>query len=248
LAYFKPVTGSNFTTDLFAHYKFDGNCNDSSGNGRNGTAYGSPTYDSNLLPSIVLDGLHDYVQFSDDSFSSPRTIAFFVDPQSTDDNWIDVLSKHSGPADVEVLLRYRNGNYGSELTILPNYYKFGNPTIVEYAATSLGGENLFLPRGSKTFDHFVERYDGVNYEFWINGYKVFSYALTGTVVSNSKLLTLGAYSNNPSEYGYFKGSFADIRIYTRALTDGEIKQLSDQYIGWKFVAPRIQRYTGTKWL
>jgi len=53
------------TTGLQAHYEFEGNTNDSSGNARNGTAMGSPTFVAGKIgQAINLRGLNDYVEIT----------------------------------------------------------------------------------------------------------------------------------------------------------------------------------------
>jgi len=50
---------------LQAHYEFEGNTNDSSGNARNGTAMGSPTFVTGKIgQAINLRGLNDYVEIT----------------------------------------------------------------------------------------------------------------------------------------------------------------------------------------
>jgi len=49
-------------TGLQTHYEFEGNTNDSSGNARNGTAMGNPTFVAGKVgQAISFDGLNDYV-------------------------------------------------------------------------------------------------------------------------------------------------------------------------------------------
>ena len=50
------------TAGLQAHYEFEGNTNDSSGNSRHGTAAGNPIFgEGKVGQAIGLDGLGDYV-------------------------------------------------------------------------------------------------------------------------------------------------------------------------------------------
>jgi len=53
------------TTGLQAHYEFEGNTNDSSGNARNGTAVGNPDFVAGKIgQAINLRGLNDYVEIT----------------------------------------------------------------------------------------------------------------------------------------------------------------------------------------
>jgi len=58
-----PAEPSN--AGLVAHYEFEGTTNDSSGNGRHGTAMGSPTFVTGKIgQAINLRGLNDYVEIT----------------------------------------------------------------------------------------------------------------------------------------------------------------------------------------
>jgi len=53
------------TVGLAAHYEFEGTTNDSSGNGRNGTAVGDPIFVAGKVgQAISLDGIGDYVEIT----------------------------------------------------------------------------------------------------------------------------------------------------------------------------------------
>jgi len=53
------------TAGLVAHYEFEGTANDSSGNGRNGTAMGDPIFVAGKIgQAISLDGIGDYVEIT----------------------------------------------------------------------------------------------------------------------------------------------------------------------------------------
>ena len=50
---------------LVAHYEFEGNTDDSSGNGRHGTAVGDPGFVAGKIGrAISLDGIGDYVEIT----------------------------------------------------------------------------------------------------------------------------------------------------------------------------------------
>jgi hypothetical protein len=64
-----PVAPSD--ANLVAHYKFDGNAIDSSGNGNNGVAMGGATYTAGKIgQAISLDGLNDYVAIQNLNYAS----------------------------------------------------------------------------------------------------------------------------------------------------------------------------------
>jgi len=53
------------TTGLQAHYEFEGNANDSSGNARHGTEMGNPFFEAGKVgQAISLDGINDYVEIT----------------------------------------------------------------------------------------------------------------------------------------------------------------------------------------
>jgi len=77
---------SNVSSELVAHYEFEGNTNDSSGNNHDGIAYGGPTYTPGKFgQALNFDGVDDYVEIADfdcTNASHEFTLAFWFKVES----------------------------------------------------------------------------------------------------------------------------------------------------------------------
>lgn len=66
---------------LVAYYPFDGNANDESGHGNDGTEYGALTYSTGVVGQAVsFDGIDDYVDFHSNLnlMGFPLTVSYWI--------------------------------------------------------------------------------------------------------------------------------------------------------------------------
>ena len=66
--------------------------------------------------------------------------------------------------------------------------------------------------------------DGSNLHMYVDGVLENTGSISDSDYSNNSPITIGAY--NSGDY-YFSGSIDDVRIYNRALSEGEVKALYD---------------------
>lgn len=77
--YGDPSISLTFSQKQVVHYAFDGNLNDSSGNGCHGIASGSPTYVTGIIDQAInLDGEDDFITLPAEIDSEDITIATWV--------------------------------------------------------------------------------------------------------------------------------------------------------------------------
>jgi len=194
------------TTGLVAHYTFDNNTNDSSGNGYHGTAMGTPTYTTGkFAQAINLDGVDDYVDF--------------VNPP----DWPSGTSARSmcgwGKTD-SIAAGYRwIAAYGTNVTSQAMF-------IGMYGDDLLGGgygddvrRNDFWDVG--TWHHICLTYDGTTARLYADGIQVDSAAKTWNLVLSRA--HVGRQVNDAAEF--WDGTVDDVRIYSRALSHGEVAYL-----------------------
>ena len=82
----------------------------------------------------------------------------------------------------------------------------------------------FIPQLSyDTWYHYVYVYDGSHVKVYIDGKLVFEYNYRGRLYPNAMPLEIGR--DLPGITEYFYGALDDLRIYNRALSDKEVKQL-----------------------
>jgi hypothetical protein len=92
-----------------------------------------------------------------------------------------------------------------------------------YYATFNAGMSNYLDSGvaaaTGSWQHVAVTYDGATARFFVNGTQVASKAYSGDV-GDSNRWRIGAYGPNPD--GFFDGAIDDVRIYSRALTGGQV--------------------------
>jgi hypothetical protein len=221
--------------DLVAYYPFNGNANDESGNGNNGTVYGATlTTDrfGNPNSAYEFNGSSDYIEINSADLinfpigNSARTItAWFEKDSSTSWNAIfyygnDVWGGIGGS--------FSFGIWGDSL-VVDNYFDNGG---------------LYCPTSTDCWHFITCVYSGgEEIEFFIdNAYKgsitlpeTLNTSQTGHIGIGRRWDADGNFQNP------FQGSIDDIRIYNRALSDTEIQALFHEG-GW----PRVDTSLGVK--
>jgi len=204
-------------SDLVAFYPFNGNANDESGNGNNGTVNGAvldtDRFD-NENSSFEFDGYDDYIQISNNTLSLTENITICYWAKNLDFSFTDSYSNYAiskGVPGVEPWFDYVCG-LGSALT-----YFF---TIA--IDGTLYGVNT-APVADDNF-HFITcmyDYDSSSLSIYLDGHLENSIFASGLIDNTNSDFYIGDF-NGSSSWHFFKGSIDDIRIYNRVLTDEEI--------------------------
>ena len=212
----------NLDSMLVAYYPFNGNANDETGNGNDGTVYGAaltPDRFGNENSAYYFDGLDDYIDCGNSSSLSITTnisVCAWVKSNSFTDIVVSKWKTESGWEGSWYLYLYCLGithNGWDAYTISAN--------------DSINPNEFNLIVG-------IYNYDIDSMIFYVNG--ILSSQIVGIggtlYVSNAKLL-LGAarwYANGYHET-YFDGIIDEVRIYSRALTSEEVDSLfNDGYV------------------
>ncbi|HLN20568.1 MAG TPA: FISUMP domain-containing protein [Bacteroidales bacterium] len=223
--FFSYISAQLPTTGLVAWYPFNGNSNDESGNGNNGTIYGAisaPDRFGNLNSAFSYDGVNDYIEIGNTStLSFPGqifSISFWMKGDAIHDHGI--LAKRNPDASSS------NWEYSISSTYDTDVSKLG------LTAWSSGGETVYGISGTQytyrvnSWDHWVFTADGTNTKAYRNGillsivprYSGFTMDNSGGIL---RFGTAGAIGHT----SYMKGKLDDIRIYNRALDESEIHLL-----------------------
>ncbi|MGH1463159.1 MAG: LamG-like jellyroll fold domain-containing protein, partial [Neptuniibacter sp.] len=191
---------------LVAHYTFDGNTLDQSGNGLDATAYGDTSYTDGVSgQAVYLDGSGDYLQTSNLSDQwDAWSISAFVKADSLS-NYMSVIER-------EIIGKFND----TELFVHPT-----GQVQVE-ADNSVGG-----PYQSSEFIvadewfHLATTFDGSNINLYINGNLDSSYSASNASVDVVAPLLIGKHSN-ASYPNYFHGAIDEVKVYDGVLTLTEI--------------------------
>jgi hypothetical protein len=235
------VFGFSFSTSVFrlgslrsgliAYYPLDGNANDYSGNGNNGTLRGTFVKRadrfgfSNL--AYTFDGSSNYIVISNGlsfNFNDSFSLSFWAIPVGVQPNccprFFDKSQCTPGSANVDGWSVFQNQNDDGVYKL-----RFAKSTI-GYPSSNL----ITLSAGVWT--HIVLMKQGVNSLAYLNGVLSTSGTFTSASMSNNGNLPLliGATNfgrtQNPSNVDqFYKGGLDDIAIFNRPLSPDEIFKL-----------------------
>ncbi|MEI6823215.1 MAG: FISUMP domain-containing protein [Bacteroidota bacterium] len=214
------------TTGLVAYYPFNGNANDASGNGYNGTIHGSTlTSDrfGNINSSYSFNGVNNYINITTSNgfsqFNNPQSIfsisAWFkttagfqsIFSNSSEDGWNSVCTDN-------------NGFLKAHITDI-------------YWSTSVGdiSSNSVVNDGQWHFATFV--FSNPIMKLYVDGVLKNTVNFVGSVLSSGNWpqggVKIGVFYI--PQNGYFNGCLDDIRIYNRAISQTEIDSLYHEG-GW----------------
>jgi hypothetical protein len=191
------------TDGLVASYTFEGNANDVSGNGNNGTVNGGALFGTGRVGSALdCDGVDDYV--STDKVASqlgiggngPRTVS----------SWVFTRSFNNGGI-YDVGARTTGQDFSLRTLATDNLWR------IQY----WGGDFDFTLDTMGKWVQFTHVHDGVNTKIYANGALIVDWAIT-----------LDTQDTNPFQIGlygwpdaYFDGLIDDVQVYNRALSAAE---------------------------
>jgi hypothetical protein len=201
------------TEGLVAHYAFENDTMDSSGNGLNGTIIGDANF-AEGVKGMALDlnggGHVDCGGIAEFSFTDAMTLSTWVNIRSVTTAWMTIAAKGENAWRLAV---------SNETTRLE--YAFSGGTRGWQAATT-ATELAF-----DEWYHVAATYDTtVGATVYINGVQDASNPNTGGIDTNQFPLLIG---ENPEATGrLFDGMIDDLMIYNRALSEGEILYLAGE--------------------
>jgi hypothetical protein len=197
-----------------AWYKFDGNANDSSGNGNNGTENGGPFYSVGQVgQAIDLDGVDDYVstgktasQLGIDGGNAKTTMAW-VYTRAFNNGGIWEVGANVNSQDWS-LRTYTDATYPTDRW---RVQRFGYPTYdfdVTYPSLN-------------EWVHFALVYDGTaggnESRLYADGIVIGTQTAALNTADSPKNFVVGRWDVN-----YFNGLVDDLRVYSYALTEGQV--------------------------
>jgi hypothetical protein len=202
-------------------WKFDGDALDSSGNNRDATLFGEPTYVSGQVgQSLYLNGTNQYVQMGAASFyvsatTTTCTMMAWVKVNRTASGTIITAFRQSGYSVGMGIGVARSASSGvSENTgYLQGHFR-DNANVfnrIEYAVSAVDG----------AFHHVAFAVSGNNGALYVDG------VLRATTTDINVANTISS-SANPVEVGaaggatFFQGAVDEARIFDRALSSNEI--------------------------
>ncbi len=207
-----------------ASYPFNGNANDESGNGHNGTVAGA-TLTTNRFgdadSAYSFDGVNDQILLDSDVMAVERTDAF------SHSFWIRIPA--SNPSTLVVLSNMDPASNGEGIVA---YVDAGRPSLW-VQDISFGGMSVQATAtvNDGQWHHLAIAYDGSSSA---NGVSMYIDGLLQTVSISEDSLTDSILSSAPATIGaingllYYTGEIDDVRIFDHSLTELEVQNLYNE--------------------
>jgi hypothetical protein len=213
---------NDLNAGLVAHYPLDGNANDASGNGNNGTLNGSLSFVPGQHGSAAqFDGASTYIEVADSpSLSITNSITLSCWIRTSGQNGANVgIINNLGSTDRDGFLVCLNPSVAGATCAAD--LDFNWPTVML-------GLHPTVPLQDGIWHHLAMTYDGQMGHFWIDGVVRASSTTNYTAgMSHNQIpVTIGWDRSAEQPSGrHFNGLIDEVRIYNRALSATEITQL-----------------------
>lgn len=234
------VVLGDLTDGLAAYYPFNGNANDATGSGNNGTVYGATLAVDrfgNPNSAYRFDGVDDYIVVPDSdsldltttgSVAPKGTLAAWVNaPVGARDDYTAVVAKMAGSSGgvFSYGLLYRLMGYNT-----PGGYRVYQTTYGGAHDGSLNTDAYYYDHdiSDGKWHHLAFTWDGPEGKLYIDGHDAteLSYSGTGAMVSDFDLY-IGRYHYDPHGTWYsWEGLIDEVRIYDRTLSAHEIREVA----------------------
>ncbi len=216
---FSGFAQADINDGLVAHYEFEGNAKDSSGNGNNGVEHGGVTYvDGVIGKAVVLDKPNKYININKSLEFKNYTVTYFVKVNNYGNLYGD-----SGASN-EILSGANSHNDNAF-----EFYFTGDKKVAfcnDYLGCGKSDESVdFLNKW--IFVSYVRKDNKIT--IYLNQNKLYTYnssknstiSIENLVIGKDQDCVGGCFADNQSVLGLID----DLRIYNRALSDEEIKKL-----------------------
>ena len=207
----RPVSGTGEASDLIAHYPFNGNAQDASGNGNHGTVSGatlSADRDGNPNSAYSFDGDNDYIDVSTLNLGTAFSLCAWVQFDSPRSPYVDAHAMFSA---------FPNGGACSEV-----YIHTDNSDRLK-----VGGAGAATPGtvNGSSWCHVAVTYDAGTCRLYVNGAEENQ---TSTASQAGYLNTIGAHQPTAGSIGDrepWNGLIDEVRVYGRVLSASEVHDL-----------------------
>lgn len=234
LALFSYTTNAQLTNGLVAHWEFNGNTNDASGNGNHGTGT-NITYTSGKQgvnnTAVRLAGSNSYISVPYKSNLNVTQFSICA--------MVKVNDYYTGPCEANAILwrgsQWQNGYYS--LIYFENPYNSCHTLdtskevfagqIANLIATPSAAQWQYSPNiVSQRWYCVITTFNGTQSKIYVDGILKSTYTVSaGSIGSSTEGLAIGANIFSGSTYPYWmNGDIDDLRIYDRVLSNSEISQ------------------------
>jgi hypothetical protein len=215
--YDRLVGAVDHMTGLVAYYRFDGNANDETRHGNDGTVHGATLVEDRhgrRDSAYSFDGIDDYIDAGDAEMLNPTeavSIAAWVYVRSFPTTWPPIVKK--------------NGSGANEYTGYSlECYDSGPQAVFSVCLEGpLVGQSQGVAFSPGDWHFVVGVYDGEACRMYLDGVPSEPQPYTGQVIPSSNHLFIGRDPFNTTRY--FDGVIDDVCIFDRTLQFFEIEAL-----------------------
>ncbi len=197
---------------LVAHYAFENNTEDSSGNSHHGTVVGNPSFVAGVTGmALALDGVDDYIDCGNNAsfdITEEITLSAWV---NTNDSGNSENNPYVGKGDRAYAIKHSSANQ-IQFFIYDGSWLTANTNVDD----SFNG----------IWHHVVGTYDGSELKLYVDGTLRATTPYVGTIDVRTNNLTIG--TNSEASGRFYNGAIDDAQVYDRALSAGEILYLAGQ--------------------
>ena len=233
-----------FSTNLkpVIHYKFENNLLDRSGNNHNGTFFGgTPQYDDGYIDGVKSIKFNGSNLISNNSIVSSGLTPIFGRDAFTISLWINPGSVVGGSITIPInlggmiLFNYGHSTYGYRQTWDIND---GSSNPATYSSTFEINKwyhlaAVFKKNDSGTTNGYLKAY--------LNGILEATHNSVDQAITPTSDLFIGSYNKNKFK---FDGKISDVRIYDKALTEGEVRYIALKPVIWYKFHGNLQDSSG----
>jgi hypothetical protein len=210
------------TSGLVAFYAFNGNANDISGRGNNGTILGGATFQNDRFgqanQAILLDGVNDYISIPRNLSLEPTnalTINAWITPtRMANVGWRTLISKATTPG-VDPFVSF--SIQSSSSSPINNRWQFNLSNGSSGSLKSLVTKAALPDKDTLMLTAVLS--EGIM-RLYINGKLDTSMAFAGNIGYTAQNLLIGYSMTGPNEY--YKGTIDEIAIWNKALTPNQL--------------------------
>ena len=205
-----------FAQDLVAYFPFNGNANDASGTGNNGTVYNATlTTDrfGNPNAAYAFNG-NSRIEVPDDLTLRPASISLGA--------WVYYANV---PYSIQAIIGKALSSEWHESYLI--YYNTGLPNALATNAGGTDAVNIIAPApplAAGQWIHLVQVFDdaGNTMKLYVNGMEAASAPANFSLDFDGSPFLIGADLENNSLAFYFGGKIDEVKIYNRALSATEV--------------------------
>lgn len=216
----------SLTNGLVAYYTFQGNANDLSGNGNNATPAGNFQYVTGYGIHLTGDNSQFY---AGGGYVTLPTFGSQLDSGFSASLWVKDEVPGSGPTDSECYLSFQDGPDASDFCTQIQLVN-RSPPFVAFFNGNGGGANVSfyqtidLVTYPNSWKQLVVVTASNRFSCYFNGSKIYEANVSYSVFP-APLAALGRHWWTTGSSARMSATYANVRIYNRALSDSEVQSL-----------------------